>query len=43
VLRFYLDLPEEEIAATMGIGQSTVRSATPRALVSLARMLGEDS
>jgi RNA polymerase sigma-70 factor (sigma-E family) len=43
VLRFYLDLPEEEIAATMGIGQSTVRSATHRALVSLARMLGEDS
>lgn len=43
VLRFYLDLPEAEIAATMGIGQSTVRSATHRALVSLARMLMEDS
>jgi RNA polymerase sigma-70 factor (sigma-E family) len=43
VLRFYLELPEEEIAATMGIGQSTVRSATHRALASLARMLLEDS
>jgi RNA polymerase sigma-70 factor (sigma-E family) len=43
VLRYYLDLPEADIAATMGIGQSTVRSATHRALVSLARMLGEDS
>jgi RNA polymerase sigma-70 factor (sigma-E family) len=43
VLRFYLDLPEEEIAAVMGIGQSTVRSATHRALASLARMLREDS
>ena len=43
VLRFYLELPEEEIAATMGIGQSTVRSATHRALASLGRMLGEGS
>lgn len=43
VLRFYLDLSEEEIAALMGIGSSTVRSATHRALASLARMLREDS
>ena len=43
VLRFYLDLTEAEIAATMGIGQSSVRSATHRALASLARILGEDS
>ncbi len=43
VLRFYLDLSEGEIAATMGIGQSTVRSATHRALNSLGRMLREES
>jgi RNA polymerase sigma-70 factor (sigma-E family) len=43
VLRFYLDLSEEEVAATMGIGKSTVRSATHRALASLGRMLQEES
>jgi RNA polymerase sigma-70 factor (sigma-E family) len=43
VLRFYLDLSETEIAETMGIGQSTVRSATHRALTSLGRMLREES
>jgi RNA polymerase sigma factor (sigma-70 family) len=43
VLRFYLDLDAEEIAATMGISPSTVRSATYRALVSLGRMIREES
>jgi RNA polymerase sigma-70 factor (sigma-E family) len=43
VLRFYLDLPEAEIATTMGIGQSTVRSALHRALASLGRELREES
>jgi RNA polymerase sigma-70 factor (sigma-E family) len=43
VLRFYLDLSEAEIAATMGISQSSVRSATHRALASLGRMLQEQS
>ena len=43
VLRFYLDLSDEEIAATMGIGPSTVRSATHRALASLGRILGEEA
>jgi RNA polymerase sigma-70 factor (sigma-E family) len=43
VLRFYLDLSAEEIAATMGIGPSSVRSATHRALASLGRMLRESS
>jgi RNA polymerase sigma-70 factor (sigma-E family) len=41
VLRFYFDLPDEEIAATMGIGQSTVRSAAHRGLRSLGRVLEE--
>jgi RNA polymerase sigma-70 factor (sigma-E family) len=43
VLRFYLDLSAEEIAVTMGIGPSSVRSATHRALTSLGRMLQESS
>jgi len=43
VLRFYLDLPAEETAATMGISPSSVRSATHRALVALGRMLQEQS
>jgi RNA polymerase sigma-70 factor (sigma-E family) len=41
VLRFYLDLSEAQIAAQMGIGPSTVRSATHRALTALGRMLKE--
>ena len=43
VLRFYLDLPAEETATTMGISPSSVRSATHRALASLGRMLQEQS
>jgi len=43
VLRYYLDLSAEEIATTMGIGASSVRSATHRALASLGRMLQESS
>jgi RNA polymerase sigma-70 factor (sigma-E family) len=43
VLRYYLDLSAEEIATTMGIGPSSVRSATHRALASLGRMLKESS
>ena len=43
VLRFYLDLSVEEAGTTMGIGPSSVRSATHRALGSLARMLQENS
>ncbi len=41
VLRFYLDMPEEHVAAAMGISRGTVRSATSRALAALARMLRE--
>jgi len=43
VLRFYLDLSAEEIATTMGISPSSVRSATHRALASLGQMLQEQS
>jgi RNA polymerase sigma factor (sigma-70 family) len=41
VLRFYLDLPEDEIAATLRVSRSTVASTTSRALVRLARDLKE--
>jgi RNA polymerase sigma-70 factor (sigma-E family) len=43
VLRYYLDLSEEEIAATMGISRGTVKSATSRALAAVGRMLKEGS
>ena len=43
VLRYYLDLSAEEAAATMGIGPSSVRSATHRALAALSRLLQESS
>jgi len=39
VLRFYLDLPEQEIAQIMGVQPSTVRSATHRALKALGQSL----
>jgi RNA polymerase sigma-70 factor (sigma-E family) len=43
VLRFYLDLDEGEIAASMRISRGTVKSTTSRALAALGRMLGEES
>jgi DNA-directed RNA polymerase specialized sigma24 family protein len=42
VLRFFLDLPEPDVARSMGISQGTVKSTTSRALAALARLLGED-
>jgi RNA polymerase sigma-70 factor (sigma-E family) len=39
VLRFYLDLPDLEIARVMGIRPGTVRSATHRALKALGHLL----
>jgi RNA polymerase sigma-70 factor (sigma-E family) len=43
VLRFYLDLPEPEIASVMGISNGTVKSTTSRGLSALARLLEEES
>ena len=39
VLRFYLDLPDPEIARVMGIRPGTVRSAAHRALKALGHLL----
>jgi RNA polymerase sigma-70 factor (sigma-E family) len=42
-LRYYLDLPDQEIADAMGIGQSTVRSTLHRGLAALGRAIKETS
>lgn len=42
VLRYFLDLPDQEIAAALRISRGTVSSTASRALASLARELGED-
>lgn len=41
VLRFFLDLPDSEIARSMGISQVGVRSTISRALTALTDLLGE--
>jgi RNA polymerase sigma-70 factor (sigma-E family) len=43
VLRYYLDLSEEEIARTMGVSRGTVKSATHRGLAAIGRTLKEGS
>ena len=43
VLRFWLDLPEREIAAAMGVSLGTVKSQLSRGLAALARALGDQS
>lgn len=42
-LKYYLDLPDPEIADAMGIGQSTVRSTLHRGLTALGRAIKETS
>jgi RNA polymerase sigma factor (sigma-70 family) len=43
VLRYYLDLSEEETAKAMGVSRGTVKSATHRALAAVGRTLREGS
>ncbi|HSZ45228.1 MAG TPA: SigE family RNA polymerase sigma factor [Streptosporangiaceae bacterium] len=43
ILRFYLDMPELDAAAAMGISRGTIKSATSRGVAALARMLKEES
>ena len=43
VLRYYLDLSEEETARSMGIGRGTVKSATSRAIAALGKRMQEYS
>jgi RNA polymerase sigma-70 factor (sigma-E family) len=43
VLRYYLDLSEEEAARSMGVRRGTVKSATSRALTALGRRMQEYS
>jgi RNA polymerase sigma-70 factor (sigma-E family) len=42
VLRYYLGLPDQEIAAALGVSRGTVSSTASRALAVLARELRED-
>ena len=43
VLRYWLDLPEREIAAAMGVSPGTVKSHVSRGLAALARVLGDQA
>jgi RNA polymerase sigma-70 factor (sigma-E family) len=42
-LRFFLDLPDEQIAGTLRISRAAVRSAAHRGIISLRRLLKETS
>jgi RNA polymerase sigma-70 factor (sigma-E family) len=41
-LRYYLDLPDDEIAAALGVSRGTVSSTAARARAALARALKEE-
>ena len=43
VLRYYLDMTEEQTARAMGVSRGTVKSATSRAVAAVGRMLKEES
>ena len=41
VLRYYLDLPQAEVAGVLGISQGSVKTHTSRGLAAMAKLLGE--
>ena len=43
MLRYYLDMTEDQAADAMRISRGTVKSATSRAVAAVARMLREGS
>jgi RNA polymerase sigma-70 factor (sigma-E family) len=43
VLRYYLDMTEDQAAQAMGVSRGTVKSATSRGIAALGRMLKEES
>jgi RNA polymerase sigma factor (sigma-70 family) len=43
VLRYYLNLSDQQIAADLGVARGTVASTVSRALAALGRDLGEQS
>lgn len=42
VLRYYLDMTEDQAARAMGVSRGTVKSATSRAVAAVGRMLKEE-
>jgi RNA polymerase sigma factor (sigma-70 family) len=42
VLRYYLGLPDQEIAATLGVSRGTVSSTASRGLATVGRKLKEE-
>ena len=43
VLRYYLDMTEDQAARAMGVSRGTVKSATSRAVAAVGRMVKEES
>jgi RNA polymerase sigma-70 factor (sigma-E family) len=43
VLRYYLDMSEDQAARVMGVSRGTVKAATSRAIAAIGRMLKEES
>ncbi|MBK5287642.1 MAG: sigma-70 family RNA polymerase sigma factor, partial [Acidimicrobiia bacterium] len=43
LLRYYADLSEADIAATLGISAGSVKSHSSRGMTALSRALGEDA
>ena len=43
LLRYYLDMSEDETARAMGVSRGAVKSATSRALAAIGRILKEES